>query len=326
MTRSEYENLLKSDYWKGYSYSLIKERNFTCQDCGRCFPGERNKLEVHHLVYRNINPWSYRPEEVVVLCEECHKKRHGIKTDYQRKEETFNYGQNREPFSSIYTQNRQKFSHASHFTDTRTNNFAQSAPTRRQQEYAHPKKKKKNISLLPILLLLLFAYLIYQSPKPATVKENSPEPGSNIESIKIIPRESIQKIKTGHQDKTRIKEQSEETVSEVENTKEIENTDETYSGNTMHNDGRNIASKEKITSEILDEITHQNAVNSANRAGVSTEGTTSEILDRISHQNAVNSAKRTGVSTEGTTSEILDRIAHQNAMNRAREAGISVIN
>ena len=78
MTREEYEKLLKSDYWKGYSYSLIKERDFTCQDCGRRFYNERNKLQVHHLVYRDINPWSYNPDEVVVLCESCHKKRHGI--------------------------------------------------------------------------------------------------------------------------------------------------------------------------------------------------------------------------------------------------------
>ena len=78
MTKEEYERLLQSDYWKGYSYSLIKERDFTCEDCGRRFINERNKLQVHHLVYRDTNPWSYKPEELVVLCEDCHKKRHGI--------------------------------------------------------------------------------------------------------------------------------------------------------------------------------------------------------------------------------------------------------
>ena len=78
MTKEEYKKLLQSDYWKGYSYSLIKERNFTCEDCGRQFYNERNKLQVHHLVYRDVNPWSYNPDEVVVLCEECHKKRHGL--------------------------------------------------------------------------------------------------------------------------------------------------------------------------------------------------------------------------------------------------------
>lgn len=78
MTKQEYKNLLESDYWKGFSFSIIKERNFTCEDCGACYPGERNKLQVHHLVYRDINPWSYAPDEMVVLCRSCHEKRHGI--------------------------------------------------------------------------------------------------------------------------------------------------------------------------------------------------------------------------------------------------------
>lgn len=78
MTKQEYKDLLESDYWRGFSFSIIKERNFTCEDCGAYYPGERNKLQVHHLVYRDINPWSYAPEEMVVLCRECHEKRHGI--------------------------------------------------------------------------------------------------------------------------------------------------------------------------------------------------------------------------------------------------------
>ncbi|MBR4650940.1 MAG: HNH endonuclease [Prevotella sp.] len=78
MTREEYRELLNSDYWRGFSYSLIKERNFTCEDCGKQFPGRRDKLQVHHLVYRDKNPWSYKPEELLVLCRECHEKRHGI--------------------------------------------------------------------------------------------------------------------------------------------------------------------------------------------------------------------------------------------------------
>ena len=96
MTKEEYEKLLKSDYWKGYSYSLIKERNFTCEDCHKIFYNERNKLQVHHLVYRDVNPWSYKPDEVVVLCEECHMKRHGLcpPSDSERNEyiKTYSYG------------------------------------------------------------------------------------------------------------------------------------------------------------------------------------------------------------------------------------------
>ena len=81
MDRAQYSRLLNTEYWKGYSYAIIKERNFTCGDCGRQFYNQRQKLQVHHLVYRDKCPWSYNPEELIVLCEDCHKKRHGIFTD-----------------------------------------------------------------------------------------------------------------------------------------------------------------------------------------------------------------------------------------------------
>lgn len=81
MTKEEYQQLLQSDYWKGFSYALIKERDFTCQDCGRKFYNQRNLLNVHHLRYKDANPWSYDKHDMVVLCRECHEKRHGIYHD-----------------------------------------------------------------------------------------------------------------------------------------------------------------------------------------------------------------------------------------------------
>lgn len=110
MTKEEYENLLQSDYWKGYSYSLIKERNFTCEDCGRSFPNMRNMLQVHHLVYRDANPWSYKPEELIVLCKECHKKRHGIYSDAEAvpKEKITNEKEDAQPYTNTYTEEMSK--------------------------------------------------------------------------------------------------------------------------------------------------------------------------------------------------------------------------
>lgn len=106
MTREEYEKLLQSDYWKGYSYSLIKERNFTCEDCGRSFPNMRHMLQVHHLVYRDANPWSYNPEELIVLCKECHQKRHGIYHDEEEvpEEETSDEKIDEQPYTNAYTE------------------------------------------------------------------------------------------------------------------------------------------------------------------------------------------------------------------------------
>ena len=110
MTREEYEKLLQSDYWKGYSYSLIKERNFTCEDCGRSFPNMRHMLQVHHLVYRDANPWSYNPEELIVLCKECHQKRHGIYPEEEvvLEEETSDEKIDEQPYTNAYTEELSK--------------------------------------------------------------------------------------------------------------------------------------------------------------------------------------------------------------------------
>jgi hypothetical protein len=110
MTKEEYDNLLQSDYWKGYSYSLIKERNFTCEDCGRSFPNMRNLLQVHHLIYKDANPWSYKPEELIVLCKECHQKRHGIYPDSEpvAEKETTDEKGDEQPYTNTYTEEMSK--------------------------------------------------------------------------------------------------------------------------------------------------------------------------------------------------------------------------
>ena len=78
MTREEYKSLLNSDYWRGYSYAIVKERDWTCEECGKKFQYQRNMLNVHHLTYHNDNkPWQYDKEELQLLCKDCHAKRHG---------------------------------------------------------------------------------------------------------------------------------------------------------------------------------------------------------------------------------------------------------
>ena len=193
MTREEYEKLLKSDYWKGYSYSLIKERNFTCEDCGRQFPNERNKLQVHHLVYRDVNPWSYRPNEVVVLCEECHKKRHGIKDkpcqDIQdSKIDDANTSPTNIPFST------------SNYDDWITRNIRWS-----NTKYRHNHGKKHQFKIRYLLYLLLFivflSYLwnyskqettteIIESPETTEIQEKALSTSSNNNAKRIYHKTS----------------------------------------------------------------------------------------------------------------------------------------
>ena len=337
MTKEEYERLLKSDYWKGYSYSLIKERNFTCEDCGRRFYGERNKLQVHHLVYRDVNPWSYSPDEVIVLCEDCHKKRHGIATENET-EQNASYTQS--PFGEY--DKGYSFS-----TDSKTERAFSSSndsplDTERSPYDIEPEPSRGFKFKYIIYGLLLFLCIMIgrdvffsqktitserpsyvnkeitteednavapvqakQAPleaeKPSQKKRDSKPTGNSITgtSADVLTMEA-EPLATGNSKRT-------ETAS-------VEPKDEAEQGTSE---------RELSTSEILDRQTHKNVVRQAQRAGVSTEGSTSEILDRITHANVVKQAQRAGVSTEGSTSEILDRITHANVVKQAQRAGVS---
>ena len=273
MTKEEYEKLLKSDYWKGFSYSLIKERNFTCEDCGRTFYNERNKLQVHHLVYRDIKPWSYKPEELIVLCEDCHKKRHGIISESDKQD----YSGIVKDTSTISSGDIEKEIPSSNLNGN---------------------QKKKIIKYIILGVLILFAFLGVRkiSMTPTVVhqkeKESIQVPSSNARQEKTPARPPYipQKNYATSPNKIVIPE-PEEYLSSTENNETLENNE-----------------KELTTMELLERRQHADVVRQAKRAGVSSEGTTMEILDRIQHADVVRQAKRAGVSSEGTTMEILDRI------------------
>ena len=277
MTKDEYEKLLKSDYWKGYSYSLIKERNFTCEDCGRTFYNERNKLQVHHLVYRDTNPWSYKPEELIVLCEECHKRRHGIITE-----------------EMPVTEN------VSHINRNHCD-----------REWVESPMRKINYKYVLYFVLLLFIILIGASYSSKSDNSNHEEkyqeldPNLLNEDAKQGVIQTSNNVKSKH---TSVKNNNGDIIDDVslnEPQKPVEISEEVNDINTSSLD--NTDNKKSIT-DIINNNTYKQVIKQAQRAGVSTEGTTSEILDRITHANVVKQAQRAGVSTEGTTSEILDRI------------------
>lgn len=338
MTREEYERLLQSPYWKGYSYALIKERNFTCHDCGRSFPNERNKLQVHHLAYRDANPWSYDPDELVVLCEECHKKRHGLISDPTPVEEP------KAPETDNYTR--------SYSSDYNTSERDVRPTTRRYSTY-YPRRRKKRTGFL-VFVCLLVAFLIFgnpdekksedtkvtSTPVKTEVKNNQKKtkkvtPVVNNKPLKISESESTPKIS--------VKEVvlPDEPVKEnVRDVLEVPSTDQTTDIQSLDlpptidisvDVPTEVAkpaepveeNRELTTLELLERKNHENAVKMAQRAGVSTEGTTIELLDRVNHANAIKQAQRAGVSTEGTTIEILDRVNHANAVKQAQRAGVS---
>ena len=296
MTKEEYEQLLKSDYWKGYSFSLIKERDFTCADCGRRFYNERNKLQVHHLVYRDANPWSYRPEELVVLCEDCHKKRHGIKdAPKSTTHDSF-------PSSSTGKYEKRRW---------HTNNNR-----KRYHYYTRSRYSFKGCSVLSVILILFVFAIFSRVPQE--------QPSDNAKSINTVEKESNTKKTRSKSYRTTAPHSTEDPSSTPIEDPYTAQPSEGYEMDLHDNTTEPIESENTVsTLELLEKKNHDDVVEQAKRAGVSTDGTTIEILERINHADVVKQAKKAGVSTDGTTIEILERINHADVVKQAKRAGVS---
>lgn len=72
-----YDDYLNSAQWKATRHrkvvSEIHRGVVTCSDCQR--PLQRHETEVHHETYVHIG--EEREDELNVLCDDCHAKRHG---------------------------------------------------------------------------------------------------------------------------------------------------------------------------------------------------------------------------------------------------------
>jgi len=69
--------------WKKEHIESVKGR---CQDCGQVKP-----LQAHHIKPKKMGGSNseeiHSPQNMALLCEGCHKKRHGIFRDGHKKEE-----------------------------------------------------------------------------------------------------------------------------------------------------------------------------------------------------------------------------------------------
>jgi len=70
MIRKKYSDYLKSKDWANIRIDLFENRGKRCERCD-----SENRLEVHHLHYRNI--FKEEPQDLVILCHSCHSKEHG---------------------------------------------------------------------------------------------------------------------------------------------------------------------------------------------------------------------------------------------------------
>ena len=72
----DYKELLKDGRWQVKRAKIMQRDNFTCRICGKQ-AADGTTLNVHHIQYRRgAKPWEYDDNELVTLCEYCHKKEH----------------------------------------------------------------------------------------------------------------------------------------------------------------------------------------------------------------------------------------------------------
>lgn len=67
----QHREYLQSDRWRKLRLQIIKRDNFICKDCGK------KGVDVHHIDYQYLNT-DEEKNFCVLLCRECHKKRHNI--------------------------------------------------------------------------------------------------------------------------------------------------------------------------------------------------------------------------------------------------------
>jgi len=71
MDKKEYRLLLKDPRWISKRLEILERDNHTCSVCG-C----EDNLQVHHRVYEELAPWEYKDEDLVTICDGCHKEEH----------------------------------------------------------------------------------------------------------------------------------------------------------------------------------------------------------------------------------------------------------
>lgn len=69
--KKSYSELLKDPRWQKKRLEILTRDNFTCRLC----KDDKTSLQVHHKGYiKGRDPWDYENEDLITLCEHCHKE------------------------------------------------------------------------------------------------------------------------------------------------------------------------------------------------------------------------------------------------------------
>lgn len=72
-----YNELLTKQEWYDFRNKVINDRGYICEFCKK-----KHNLQIHHKLYykkpdkEKIEPWLYNIDEVLLLCDNCHKSIH----------------------------------------------------------------------------------------------------------------------------------------------------------------------------------------------------------------------------------------------------------
>jgi len=71
MKKVTYFEKLKDPRWQQKRLEIFSRDNFNCQLCH----DETSPLHIHHKNYFfNLDPWEYKNEDLITLCENCHQQ------------------------------------------------------------------------------------------------------------------------------------------------------------------------------------------------------------------------------------------------------------
>jgi hypothetical protein len=72
LRRLSYDEYLETPEWKATRKETLALASHRCNRCGQ----SRDVMHVHHRTYQNLG--REQPEELEVLCPQCHRDEHGI--------------------------------------------------------------------------------------------------------------------------------------------------------------------------------------------------------------------------------------------------------
>lgn len=85
MEKRNYSELLRSPKWQRKRLEIMQRDNWKCKSCN----DDLKELHVHHLRYTVDNPWEEIDENLITLCDSCHKAIHYLMDNKEIGMETF---------------------------------------------------------------------------------------------------------------------------------------------------------------------------------------------------------------------------------------------